>query len=722
MTMTDKPSRLPASRRNVGRRIVAAVAATALVAGVMTTAGALAPTNAVTTIVNPTHSRPRDVMIHNGKLYWPNISTNRIQTSNLDGSNVQLLSTDAPLSGPSGLATDGTYLYWTNGQAGGTTIGRSLLDGSGVNDSFITGADVPIGIAYHAGNLYWTNFAGSTIGRAAVSGSGPATGVSQSFMTVSNYPYGLEVNSSGIFWSDYLEGSGPSVGTVVKKATLAGTGQTDLVTTANGPTGVTADATYLYWANYANGTIGRSKLDGTSVTTAFVSGQVEVVGVAVDATHLYFTSAPDPANFSGPVPPNKILRAEFDLTPPVLTGPATFSVVATSNPMTVVYSPPVSATDPDDADDKIVKSCDVGTLTGITITLGSGPSTSQLVTCTASDEVGNTATRSFTVTVTRPAAPVLTLPSNILTVATSLAGATVNYPAVTATSGTVACAPASGTVFVIGTTTVSCTANDGVNPATTGSFTITVTNPGSPPIVVPANIVATATSPAGAVVTYPPATSTDGTPSCSPASGSTFAIGVNTVTCSVTNTFGTATGTFTVTVNRPAPPVVSVPANIVEGSSLDAGKVVTYPAASSSSGTVSCLPPSGSAFPIGVTTVTCTATDAYGQTGSRTFTITVNKEIPLVPVVPVNPTGAGGPIPGSGTNPGGVPVTTTAPATTAPTATVAATAPATAPTVPPTTVAPTTTTTKAPAAAPTAAPADTAAVATPVLGDPTFTG
>jgi hypothetical protein len=38
---------------------------------------------------------------------------------------------------------------------------------------------------------------------------------------------------------------------------------------------------------------------------------------------------------------------------------------------------------------------------------------------------------------------------------------------------------------------------------------------------------------------------------------------------------------------------------------------------------VVCTPPSGSCFPIGVTTVTCTATDASGNTATCTFTISV---------------------------------------------------------------------------------------------------
>ncbi|HTU39874.1 MAG TPA: alkaline phosphatase family protein [Acidimicrobiales bacterium] len=72
----------------------------------------------------------------------------------------------------------------------------------------------------------------------------------------------------------------------------------------------------------------------------------------------------------------------------------------------------------------------------------------------------------------------------------------------------------------------------------------------------PANVVANATGPAGAVVTYLLPTVSDPyltpplpTPTCSPASGSTFAIATTTVNCSATDADGNSAATsFTVTV------------------------------------------------------------------------------------------------------------------------------------------------------------------------------
>ena len=73
----------------------------------------------------------------------------------------------------------------------------------------------------------------------------------------------------------------------------------------------------------------------------------------------------------------------------------------------------------------------------------------------------------------------------------------------------------------------------------------------------PANLTVNATSPQGAVVTYTPPTVMDEesplpTVNCSPASGSTFAIGTTTINCTVTDTDDTPSSvsqSFTVTVN-----------------------------------------------------------------------------------------------------------------------------------------------------------------------------
>jgi uncharacterized repeat protein (TIGR01451 family) len=130
-------------------------------------------------------------------------------------------------------------------------------------------------------------------------------------------------------------------------------------------------------------------------------------------------------------------------------------------------------------------------------------------------------------------------------------GTAVNYPTPSTTGGcgAVVCAPASGSVFPVGTTTVTC--STGAGPSC--SFTVTVVDDTAPAIACPANRAVTTASASGAAVVYPSPTATDNcsTPAvaCVPASGSVFPLGTTTVTCTATDSAGNGSSCgFTVTV------------------------------------------------------------------------------------------------------------------------------------------------------------------------------
>jgi hypothetical protein len=158
---------------------------------------------------------------------------------------------------------------------------------------------------------------------------------------------------------------------------------------------------------------------------------------------------------------------------------------------------------------------------------------------------------------------------------------------------------------------------------------------------------AAATGPDGAVVTFPlPTVQDDVDPSprvaCSPASGSLFPIGTTTVECSATDAAGlTSRLWFDVTVvdRDITPPVfIDVPADFSVEARRRTGAVVTYrvPSASDAADanpTVECSPASGTVFPVGTRTVTCTATDAAGNFSSATFRVTVTLRDSTAPTV-----------------------------------------------------------------------------------------
>jgi len=103
---------------------------------------------------------------------------------------------------------------------------------------------------------------------------------------------------------------------------------------------------------------------------------------------------------------------------------------------------------------------------------------------------------------------------------------------------------------------------------------------------------------------------------------------------------GSATGMVNVTVNDTVAPVVSVPSNIILEASGPSGSVATFStsAVDDIDGPLATAnnPASGSVVPLGTTSVTASATDAAGNTGSASFTVTVRDTTPPVISVPSN--------------------------------------------------------------------------------------
>jgi hypothetical protein len=253
--------------------------------------------------------------------------------------------------------------------------------------------------------------------------------------------------------------------------------------------------------------------------------------------------------------------------------------------------------------------------------------------------------------------PVISVPPHgVVRTATARWGARVTFAA-TARDGrgaplTPGCAPASGARFGVGQTVVRCTAVDLRGRRGAAEFPVTVrpavpghvpAPPGlqhAPSIRTPAAIVREAPAGHSARVTYV-AGATDAaghalTPACSPPSGSAFAPGTTRVTCTAVDAAGaSATAGFTVTIRaagRPRRPDHQAPRLVVpaglDATATDAdGAAVTYRvrADDDRDGAVTavCVPPSGSRFAVGRTTVRCSATDRAGNLADATFPVTV---------------------------------------------------------------------------------------------------
>jgi hypothetical protein len=269
------------------------------------------------------------------------------------------------------------------------------------------------------------------------------------------------------------------------------------------------------------------------------------------------------------------------------------------------------------------------------------------VTCqvTDSDDVTSTVTTTFHVTVNDTDLALSGVPADITAGAAGPAGTAVTYTAPSvldedASTPPVSCSPASGSTFPIGTTTVTCAVSDTDDtPSTvTKTFRVIVGDGDLALIDVPADVTVQATFASGAAVGYltPRAADEDATvPSvtCDRGSGSTFPLGTTTVTCQTTDTDdtpSTVTATFQVTVTDTDLGISGVPADITVNAAGPSGASVSYAAPTSvdedgSAIAVSCDHTSGSIFPIGASTVTCSVSDSDDTPSTRTamFRVTV---------------------------------------------------------------------------------------------------
>lgn len=170
--------------------------------------------------------------------------------------------------------------------------------------------------------------------------------------------------------------------------------------------------------------------------------------------------------------------------------------------------------------------------------------------------------------------PTLSMPDNLILEATGSQGVTSTYVVSaqdnSAQVGTPDCSPPSGTIFHFGTTTVVCTVTDEAGNVVEGMFNVTVRDTTPPALMMPTDIRVQANSQSGRTVNYlASATDTVGgsmTPNCSPPSGSTFAVGITTVTCSVADADGNGvTGSFIITVEDQVEQVVNLAPNAHAG-------------------------------------------------------------------------------------------------------------------------------------------------------------
>jgi len=283
-----------------------------------------------------------------------------------------------------------------------------------------------------------------------------------------------------------------------------------------------------------------------------------------------------------------------------------------------------------------------------------GP-TETIVACTAADDSGNTDSGTFLVTVQDTTEPDITVPTGVSEDATSSNGANVSFTVSADDVGAIAslgCSPASGDLFPIGGTTVTCSATDDAGNSSVAQFIVTVSDQSSPtidPSSVPTSpFDVEANSPSG--YQHPPGnpplfevTATDAVEgtiaaTCSPDGTSDFTFGTTPVSCSAFDSAGNQSPSvgFDVDVADTTPPVIVFGESPLVRSTVGTFATIDYLANvtvtdNADDAIVPVCRVDGMDvgnpydFPIDTTsTVECTASDSGGNESSASFDVTVN--------------------------------------------------------------------------------------------------
>jgi hypothetical protein len=325
---------------------------------------------------------------------------------------------------------------------------------------------------------------------------------------------------------------------------------------------------------------------------------------------------------------------------PYVVSPVPATVSWTPNPATIVYGTPLSAAQLDATATGISGAAVAGSLTyspalGTVLAAGTQTLSAVFTPTDTTDFTSVTTTATINVTVATPALTWLPSPAT-LAYGTPLSAAQLD--ATSSAPGTFAYTPAPGAVLGVGTQTLTAV----FTPTDSKDFkSVTATTT----IIVTAATPAVTWTPSPATFTYGTPLSvaqldansaTPGTFAYSPALGTVLPAGTQTLsvlfTPSDTIDYKSVTATATVTVTAATPTVIWTPnpATITYGTALSAGQL---DASSSTPGTFSYNPPSGTLLAAGTQTLSAlfTPTDSKNfKSVTATATITVGQAVPVI--------------------------------------------------------------------------------------------
>ena len=316
-----------------------------------------------------------------GKMYWTDRLTDKIKRANLDGSQTEDLVTGLYSIWSLALDVAGGKMYWANASWRGPKIQRANLDGSQVEDLVTAGLFQIAGLALDVagGKMYWTDYGTKKIHRANLDGSR----VEALITTGLRGPWGLalDVAEGKMYWADWITNK-------ILRSNFDGSQVEELLTRSDntGSLVLVLSEGKMYWtegswSDVSNGRILRANLDGSQVEELLATGLRSPRGLALDLADMPEVRVNRPPVLDG-IDKQSVAEGEFlriDLVARDPEGGEVTYEVQSNDPSVATVS-----------------------VSGHQLTISPVALGVATVTVTASDASSATTTRTFTVKVTTP--------------------------------------------------------------------------------------------------------------------------------------------------------------------------------------------------------------------------------------------------------------------------------------------------------------------------------
>jgi hypothetical protein len=216
------------------------------------------------------------VCIYGTTAYLSSYSNKTISTVSVTGGTLTVIISGLS-AGVTGIACDGTYVYYAIYSGGDAGIWRAGLDGSG-QTKLTSSVNSPRGMTVNSTKVFWADFDTGKIKSYTIAG-----GAVTNEVTGLTNPASVRVDATNMYWADQTTGK-------ISYRPLAGGATVDLVTGLTSPQGIAIDSTYIYWSTNGGSTYRALLSNGSGIVTVS-SGTSALRGLSIDTYNLYMVDA-----------------------------------------------------------------------------------------------------------------------------------------------------------------------------------------------------------------------------------------------------------------------------------------------------------------------------------------------------------------------------------------------------------------------------------------------